>query len=481
MNIEDSIAKGESQLLSFISSYKPGKSRKSWKFRLKKSAELCEEIAESLCGMANSEGGTVLVGVEKDGDVVGVNYSEDKIVNIFDHSEKFLIPRQEVRFAIEESRGKRFLKIEVEKSPVPVKLQDGRYLIRFWKKNYPVTASDLLSLRKGKMKVFHEREFIEEAALSDLDYPLIERLCTRVGWKEDPVKLLHDRYRLIDFKGEKAMVTRAAMLLFATDQQRWNPGGGIDFMKFISHAATVGKRESVAERMRINLPILNLIDASFEKLKMHIKEREKFHDLFMVEKYEYPTSAWQEALLNAIAHRDYSIHGSPIEVRVYEDRLEIRSPGLLPEPYSLSEIAAGERSHLSRNPVIATVLSDCGYIGERGGGIRRIHEDMEDNNLASPEFKEEGFMFCITLKNTPVFDEKTQEWLQRFSSYKLNNRQKRVLAWAYNHGNRFSNRDYQTLGKVDRDIAYREILDMERMKIVAPSAHGKYRISETKP
>ncbi len=475
MSMEDLLSKGESQLLSFVSSFR---STKSGKKTVRKSNELCEDIAASLCGMANSEGGIVVVGIEKDGEIAGIEYSEDKIVDIFDHSANLLLPRQEVKFSIAELKGKRILAIEIESSPVPVKMEDGKSLIRFWKTDYPVSASDLIAIRKGKLNIFYERTFIEDATVSDLDSELIQTLCESVQWSGDPLRLLRDRYRLLDFKGERVRITRAALLLFASDQLKWNAGGGIDFMRFSSEGHADGK-EILVDRIRLNEPIVRLIGSAFERLKAHIRERKKFHDLFMVEKYEYPTFAWQETILNAIVHRDYSMHGTSIEIKMFEDRLEIRSPGLLPEPYSLERIAFREKSHVSRNPLIASVLSDAGFIRERGEGIHTIFERMEENDLSFPEFREEGFSFCVILKNTPVFDERTQSWLQSFSQHGLNVRQRRVLAWAYNHGGRFSSRDYQMLGRVDRDIAYREILELEKSGLVSASAKGKYRIAQT--
>ena len=477
MSIEDLLSKGESQLLSFISSFKTGKAGKRM---LKKSVDICGEIAASLCGMANAEGGTVLIGIEKNSDITGIERSEDKIVDIFDHSGSLLLPRQELKFAIAELKGKRILTIEIERSPIPVKLEDGRYLMRFWKRDYPMPASDLISLKKGKLNIFYEREFVEDATVGDLDNTLIEKLCGDVKWSGDPLKLLREQYRLIDFKGDRAKVTKAALLLFAPDQLRWNPGSGIDFMKFSTSAGQEEGKEVLVDRIRINAPIMKLIDRTFENLKSRIRERKRFYDLFMVEKYEYPTLAWQEAILNAIAHRDYSMHGTPIEIKMYEDRLEIRSPGLLPEPYSLERIAFREKSHVSRNPLIARVLSDSGYLRERGEGIHVLFDSMENNNLRPPEFREEGFIFCVILQNATVFDDRTQAWLQGFAEHKLNARQRRILAWAYNHGGRFSNRDYQMLGKVDRDVAYREILEMEKLSIVSSSAKGKYRIAEAR-
>lgn len=162
------------------------------------------------------------------------------------------------------------------------------------------------------------------------------------------------------------------------------------------------------------------------------------HDLFFREKFEYPTFAWQEALINAIAHRDYSMEGISIEVEMFDDRLEMKSPGKLPESVSISRLLKREPTHFSRNPLLVRVFTDLGYMREKGEGIPRIFNEMEKNYLQPPELKEDAFSFCVILKNIPIYDEETQRWLENYRKYPLNMRQRQALAYAYAHGMRLS-------------------------------------------
>ena len=476
-NVEKEILRGESQFLSLISSFKMGKSGKG---RFKKIPELSLEAAETLCSMANSDGGTLLMGVDPDGEVSGIAIPEKRMVDIYDHAKKLLRPEPSLRFMIVRVGEKKVLKIQVEKSPIPIKLEDGRYLFRLWDKNYPMGSHDISLLKEEKMKILHEREFLEGASFQDLDSTLIEKYCASAGLKGKLFDLLQSRLGLVDYRGKEEKITRAALLLFSPDQKRWNPGNGVDVIEFETGSLQKPGTEVVAERVRMESPLLKLVCEVYEVVEKRIREKKTFYDLFTVEKNEYPSFAWKEAILNAIIHRDYSIQGSPIEIHMYDDRLEIKSPGLLPEPLSLAHISMKEKGHISRNPIISRVFSESGYITQRGKGIQGIFDDMEDHNLSPPEFREEAFMFCVILKNTPVFDEKTQAWLTSFADLHLNIRQKRILAWAFNHGYRFSSRDYQKLGKVDRDLAYREILELEKRHLVHPEGKGRYRISKEK-
>jgi predicted HTH transcriptional regulator len=109
-----------------------------------------------------------------------------------------------------------------------------------------------------------------------------------------------------------------------------------------------------------------------------------------------------------------------------------------------------------------------------------MFEVMERNYLHPPEFRQDGFMFQVTLRNTPIYDVQTQRWLGQFADYSLNGRQRRILAYARQHGNQFTNQAYQKVGEVDRDLAYREIQEMIRAGIVvAPERYGRvYTIVE---
>src|SRR5207247_3932153 len=90
-----------------------------------------------------------------------------------------------------------------------------------------------------------------------------------------------------------------------------------------------GRWLNVVKRIRFEAPLVRLIDEAVGRIKEHIRERTILHDLFFRERLEYPTFAWQEALVNAVAHRDYSLTGTSIEVCIFDDRVQVRSAGHL--------------------------------------------------------------------------------------------------------------------------------------------------------
>jgi ATP-dependent DNA helicase RecG len=189
-------------------------------------------------------------------------------------------------------------------------------------------------------------------------------------------------------------------------------------------------------------------------------------DLFFEERFAYPTFAWQEAIVNAVAHRDYRLQGLGIEVHLFDDRMEIWSPGELVEPVTLEKLRNRERVHASRNPRIVRVLTAFGYMRELGEGIPRMFEVMEQEGLRPPEFRLEGGRFVVTLWSTPIYPPETLRWLRRFEHQGLTRNQLRLLAYAHAHGGHFTSRAYQKLVGVDIYTASRDIKDLIRKGIV---------------
>ena len=160
------------------------------------------------------------------------------------------------------------------------------------------------------------------------------------------------------------------------------------------------------------------------------------------------------AIVNAVAHRDYRYEGASIEVEMFDNRLEIRSPGELVEPVTLERLRQRERVHASRNPRMVRVLSDFGYMREKGEGVQRIFEEMEREGLYPPDFRMEAdTIFNVTLKNTPVYSRETMRWLAGLESFALSGNQKHLLAYAKEHGSAITRRAYQSLMQIDAETA----------------------------
>ncbi|MFQ6092807.1 MAG: ATP-binding protein [bacterium] len=442
------------------------------KIRRRKAKDVAKDVAETLSAMANADGGSLILGVEDDDTVTGVNYPSDRIQVIEKAPLNLLRPPLKTALMRKHIQKEMLLVFNVDWSPKVHQLTDGRYLLRVGDSNIPFPAKDIEAIKRSKLQALWENQIVEGAIIEDLNHELIRELASKVGVNTNIEKFLQ-YYKLIEYYNRTIKLKRAALLLFGKDLLRWHPRCGIDFVKFEGTERRYGQALNIVKRKRIEMPLVLLIEEAYRVVSPHIKERQVLHDLFFVEQLEYPSFAWQEAIVNAVAHRDYSILGLSIEIWMFDDRIEVRSPGLLPEPVTIERLLKRERIHASRNPLIVRVLTDLGYMRETGEGIPRMFEEMEKNGLYPPELRiEADSIFTVVLKNQPVYTPDDLQWLERYSTIPLSSNQKRILLFARTHGIRFTSRDYQKICSVDIYSASRDIKDLMRKGIVRLQKKG---------
>lgn len=464
------------QFLEFISAFEYRRSAG----QKKREEDLAREIVRALSGMANADGGTVLVGVEPDKSVTGVPHDRDEFDALTQAPQNLLRPQLNPTCEKLRLGNLQLLKFEVTSGVDIYKIAGGRSFYRIATETVSLPAEQIHALKESKKNVFYERQQALNATWFDLDSDLVQAFVDKTFPGKDPQAVLSQTYHLLDHSRAIPCPNIAALLLFGKDVTRWHPRAGIDFVKYEGAERQHGSSLNVVKRIRFEAPLVRLIDEAVGRIKEHVRERTILHDLFFRERLEYPTFAWQEALVNAVAHRDYGMSGASIEVWMFDDHIDVRSPGMPPAPVTLEQLRRQKNLHFSRNPLIVRVLADLGYLREMGEGVPRMFQEMEGYGLHPPELSLEGFIFTVTLRNSPVYDEATLRWLNQFGTAQINLRQRRLLAYAYCHGKTFSTAEYERIAEVDRDTAYREIRLMIKGGIVAPlkPKSRTYRIVE---
>ncbi len=467
---------GNGQFMEMVSCYRRSGTGKVYQ-RTRK--ELLEAVAESLCAMANANGGKVLLGVGPEGETPGTFFREGETRAFHKALGKSFSPPLSFQSAEEEAGGKKLAQFSVLPSPQIHSLGKGRVYLRVGDENISLSREKIARLREARSETWHEREILPDTSLEDLDGELVEGFLARAGAAGDPAKALHRPYALLEYREGKALINRAAAYLLGRDPLRWHARPGLEFVRFGGMEKKSGAAYNVLERIRLELPILKLIGEAEKLIGERLERQVLSRDLFFREKFQYPALCWKEGLINAVAHRDYSLEGRAVEVWMFDDRMEIRSPGRLPR-LKAGRILDGRGIYYPRNPLIARVLTDAGFMQSRGEGLPRIFQEMDRQGLKPPECREEGDFFSLVFENTPILNESTAAWLKQFSRYSLNPRQTRILAYSRMHGGTFSSSDYQKFG-VDRDGAYTEIQELIRQGIVEPfRKRGKlYRVKET--
>lgn len=447
--------------------------------RTLKRPQVRDTIAECVAAFANADGGLLVLGVEDDGRPTGHGYPEEAVRDFIAVPERRLRPS--VRCRIDRFRidGSELLVFDVPNAAEAVMVEANGFPYRVDDQVVREPQEIINRRKEAYRRVGYEQRARPEATLDDLDLALAGRFVQATPIGARPIEEVLHRYGLLQPRAGGWGVTNAALLLFGkAPLVRWHPRAGIRLFRVAGTEREHGVRRNVTQIGRIDSPIASAVPEVHRLAREHIRRSEKLHDLFFKETPEYPEFAWQEAIVNAFAHRDYEVQGQEIEVWFFEDRMEVRSPGELVPPVTLEGLRRRQAVHASRNPLMVRLLAEAGIMREEGEGIPRMFDEMQQNFLRLPGITLEHGAFQVTLFNEPIFVGPSQEWKKLVRELPVGAGQQRVLL-AHPEG--FTNEDYRRLNGVDRDRAYREIQGMVEEGIVssaeAPGRGAVYRVA----
>lgn len=438
------------------------------------------EIAETLVAFANADGGELVAGLDDDGVPSGLPFNDKQLAKLQEIPSSRIDPPLSAKPEIFLCGGQKVLLFETGPSLVTHRTTAGRYLYRDHDKNMPMDANWIAHTKALKKQSLTEHAFVPGAGMADLREDLVQRVADKfrpgIAARQALIEL-----RLAEPQNGDVRLSFAALLLFATDPERWHEKAYVEYIRFRGTQREHGAKLNIVQRERISAPLAELSEKVVETIKPHIGQRQVLHDLFFSENEEYPQFAWQEAVVNAIAHRDYGLRGTPVEVHHYDDRLEVVSPGSLVPPITLDILRKGAGGHASRNPLIVRSMVIVGLMREVGEGVPRMFEVMEGNGLHKPEFAEkpQGFI-TVSLRNSMVWDEETRAWLARFKDKKLSQNQMRLLAMARKQEGRFTSAQYQKLAALDIYTASQDIKELIRGGLIRLEKKGGrvYRLAQ---
>ncbi len=394
-------------------------------------------LAETLVAFANSDGGTILIGVSESGKAAGGVYADEVEVTLREAAQECR-PPVEARWHQAAGEGGMVFAIVVNRSSELHSLADGRVLTRTGAENHPLSGDQIRQLAATKSAGDFEDERAPGAQREDLDDEVIEEFVAK--WQErrhrEWTRPLDDLLVQIGALDEQGRPTVAGVLLFAQNPQAFFPQSGLTFVKFIG---TLPRGESgqpgYGRREEIGGPLARIIQRTWEVVGEEMRIGAVVTGLEREERTEYPVAAVREALVNAVAHRDYRLAGRRIEVRMFADRMEIVSPGGLPGFITLDNIV---EEHFSRNPRLVAALYQWGYIEELGLGVDLMIEEMVRAGHPPPTFKDAPYAFTVTLRNVRE-RAPSPAWAPT-----MNERQARALTYVQQHG-RITNREYREL------------------------------------
>ena len=225
------------------------------------------------------------------------------------------------------------------------------------------------------------------------------------------------------------------------------------------HGTTETEKTPRGERFLDNLkfegPVPEMVNEAADYVLAAMRKSSLIDGLYRRDIPEYPQEAVREAIINAIAHRDYSgfARGSYIQIRMFADRLEVQSPGGL---YGTVTEENLEVEHSTRNRELMRLMEDLHLVENRGSGIKSMLEAMRLANLEPPRFDDKRSSFWVTFRNHTLMGPEAITWLNQFARLALNDRQRLALVYLRNN-ERMANNDYQRLNRVDALTAGREL------------------------
>ena len=225
----------------------------------------------------------------------------------------------------------------------------------------------------------------------------VAEYCKKIGYGKSAEEYIRQNNDYVVQHDGREEMSGAALLLFGKNPQRFFQRARVRFIRYDGIEAKVGTEMNVIKDEVFNGRILDIVRQALDFVRSQIKERTRLgNDGRFVTTSEYPEFAWKEIIINAIAHRDYSIKGTDIQIKMFDDRITVESPGNLPGIVRLNNLRT---VHFSRNPKIAEFLHQYEYVKEFGEGIDRMFNEMENAGLPDPEYTDNAFMLNVTIRN----------------------------------------------------------------------------------
>lgn len=359
-----------------------------------------DEYLKWICGFANAQGGTLFIGIDDDGNVVGIDDAKRLMEDIPNKTRDTMGVVVEAN--LREEQGKQYLEIKTEAYPYPVNYK-GQYHYRSGntKQELKGAALDNFMLRKqGRTWDSIPVPFLHEA---DLDHTEFERFRQLVRHKKrmSEVDINVDDHILMEklrlFEGD--YLKRAAALLFSPDPEKYVSGAFVKIGAFGNNDAELLYQDEV------HGPLFKQISTLMDLLTTkYMKAWIRYEGLQRIEEFPIVEEALREALMNAVVHKDYS-QSIPIQISVYEDKMMIWNCGSLPETWTI-ETLTEKHGSVPCNPEIANVFFRAGEIESWGRGIETMSTLCKENGNPLPKFKFDGVglwtIFDYNLKNAQL-------------------------------------------------------------------------------
>jgi len=334
---------------------------------------------ETLVAFSNATGGMILIGVEDNGEITGVDVGKESIARWLNEikikTEYKILPDVEIL----DIKSKKIVILKVNEYPSKPISYKGRYYKRINESNHTMTTDEIvneyLKVRNRSWDMFPAEGY----SLEHIDLEKVVKLIQKINKKreinieEDPLVFLK-KYGLI----QDITITNAALLLFAK--------GDLDMTEI---QIGLFERDTVIKKsVTIKEDLFREVDMVMDFIMAHITKEYIFTGApERDERWQYPLSAVREFIINAIIHRDYR-RGIHSQFKVFRDKIELWNIGKLPDELKIKDLFSGKEKSVPRNIKIAEIFKEAYLIEKYGGGIKRATEEMGMYSLPAPWISE---------------------------------------------------------------------------------------------
>lgn len=374
--IETILAQGESETLEFKPSFN-------------------QDVIETAVALANTRGGRILIGVSNTGKPLGTSFAKealrDAVTRISNATEPSVIPDTE-KVSLD---GGDVLVLTIPEYPLKPVAVRGRCFKRSGSTTRQMTPAEIAEVHLQCTGQSPDALLVDGKTVADLDLELVRLYMTRaknsgrrsVSENDDPLAVLQ---KLELIRGEKE-ISRAAIFLFGKNPQS-------PFSQAVVHAGRIRGTTEIMDDRFIRGSIIEQVEDSLDFIKKHMNVRSVISGKSQRDDvWDYPLTALREGLTNAICHRDYG-DLADIQIKIYDQSLQIWSPGFLPFGMTVEELLCPNHSSKPRNRLIAQAFYDMGMIEQYGSGIKRVVDACVHAGLPKPEFENfsGGFRIVFT-------------------------------------------------------------------------------------
>lgn len=362
-------------------------------------------VLRSIIAFANTAGGTLLIGVEdKSRHVRGIKdplAMEERLANLVGDN---IVPRLVPELEILPWRRTHVLGLQVFPSPArphylkSTGLENGAY-VRVGSTNRRADSEMIAELRR-----FAQGESFDEQPLPELDSEALDfRVASELFAPVRRLKL-HDleTLKLITRHQGRKVPTVGGLLLFGKERDRYFPDAWIQAGRF------QGKdRSHIVDSIEIRAHLPLAVEQAIAFVRKHDTRGAEIGPVRRTERWGLPPIAVREAVINAVVHADYAQRGAPIRIAIFDDRLEVENPGLLPFGLTIEDLRHGISK--LRNRVLGRVFYLLGLIEQWGSGIERMTTACLDAGLDAPRLEEIGTHFRVTLYSARRYKPRVNE------------------------------------------------------------------------